>query len=92
LSIDAIGIVARPSSREHILVLLFEEVDDALRDLAIPEHALIGGLLVDHVYGGQQLKLKRVAAHRQLVQRQQHPLDLHLADRVPEEVEGVPLL
>jgi hypothetical protein len=62
-------------------------VDDALSDFAVLEHALVGSLLVDHVDGGQQLELELVALGGQLVQGQQHPLDLHLADRITEQVE-----
>lgn len=40
-------------SGEDILVFVLQEVDDALGDLAVPEHALIGRLLVNHVDGCQ---------------------------------------
>jgi hypothetical protein len=40
-------------SGENILVFVLEEVDDALGDLAVFEHALIGRLLVYHVDGCQ---------------------------------------
>jgi len=67
-------------------------VDDGLGDLAELEHGLVGGLLVDHVDGGQQLVLVEVGVDGQFVEAEQHPLHLLLADGVLEGVEGVLLL